>query len=112
MLWRGVMEALYGPNWRLDLLEAQEARELAVEEDQVLRDEGPQEERRLVIVPPAARGAAAGVEAEAGRGVRTPDAENACGLPPPEAFATPGTPGAVRGSVSGASSGAATPTGL
>ena len=31
--WRGVMEALYGPNWRLDLLEAQEAEELAVEED-------------------------------------------------------------------------------
>ena len=25
ILWRGVMEALYGPNWRLDLLEAQEA---------------------------------------------------------------------------------------
>eukprot|EP00969_Alexandrium_andersonii_P086500 3813451-Alexandrium_andersonii.AAC.1 len=39
LLWRGVVEALYGPNWRLELLEAQEARQLAVEEDQELRDE-------------------------------------------------------------------------
>eukprot|EP00969_Alexandrium_andersonii_P085716 3779017-Alexandrium_andersonii.AAC.1 len=51
-LWRGVMEALYGPNWRIDLLEAQEAREIAVEEDLALRDEGPQAERRLVVVRP------------------------------------------------------------
>eukprot|EP00969_Alexandrium_andersonii_P017929 784897-Alexandrium_andersonii.AAC.1 len=59
-LWRGVMEALYGPDWRLELLEAQEARQLAIEEDQALRDEGgPQEERRLVAVQPPARGAAA-----------------------------------------------------
>eukprot|EP00969_Alexandrium_andersonii_P315252 13927539-Alexandrium_andersonii.AAC.1 len=63
-LWRGVMEALYGPNWRIDLLEAQEARELAVEEDQALRDEGPQEERRLVVVRPQVGAVGGSVGAE------------------------------------------------
>eukprot|EP00969_Alexandrium_andersonii_P299256 13229717-Alexandrium_andersonii.AAC.1 len=67
------MEALYGPDWRLDLLEAQEARELAVQEDQALRDEGPQGERRLVVVQTPVRGAAAGAEADGG--VRAPGAE-------------------------------------
>eukprot|EP00969_Alexandrium_andersonii_P254740 11259386-Alexandrium_andersonii.AAC.1 len=44
----------------------------------------------------------AAADAEAERGVRTPEAENACGLPAPEALATPGTPGAARAPMSGA----------
>eukprot|EP00969_Alexandrium_andersonii_P235844 10412289-Alexandrium_andersonii.AAC.1 len=74
---RGVMEALYGPKWRMDLLDAQEARELAVEEDQALRDEGgPQEERRLVVVRPPAGVAAGSRGAESAHGPPAPGASD------------------------------------
>eukprot|EP00969_Alexandrium_andersonii_P143677 6353101-Alexandrium_andersonii.AAC.1 len=62
------MEALHGPTWRLDLLEAQEAEELAVEEDRALRDEGPQAERRSVAVGPQAGAGVGSVDAESARG--------------------------------------------
>eukprot|EP00969_Alexandrium_andersonii_P094960 4194425-Alexandrium_andersonii.AAC.1 len=49
-LWRGVMTALYGQEWRSDLMEMREARQLEVAEDQELQDEhGPHEERSLAV---------------------------------------------------------------
>eukprot|EP00969_Alexandrium_andersonii_P097558 4307406-Alexandrium_andersonii.AAC.1 len=68
------MEALYGPEWHSDLVEAREARQLEVAEDQELRDEGgPQEERSLVAVR-APGSPAPGAATETKRGVRTPGA--------------------------------------
>eukprot|EP00969_Alexandrium_andersonii_P325032 14361808-Alexandrium_andersonii.AAC.1 len=41
-LWRGAMETVYGQDWRSNLVELREARQLEVAEDQELRDDqGP-----------------------------------------------------------------------